>query len=423
MKKIAILIMLTISLYAHAQQYTVKELIDSTLKNNVDIQSASYKLQSAQMDLYTSRINFLPEVSADAGFSRNLLEGNVDETEPRIRHNPTYSMGFSITKDISLNNTDYYTNRFAKYDLSIEQIAFEETRQDILYKLISKYIDVLEQQKQYQLQQEYLKIQESILSERQTQFQLRRITQYDLQQSEIDLLNTQIRSLETRERISQFRRDLFNIVNIADDGRELQEIDLYSTDIDLNREIDYDTILSVRRQNEVVARARTSLNRRVFNFFPSLSLGYGYARDYSGGDLAMEDPVGTRHSIGLSLRYSLNDLWKNRYQYKQVKFLQEQQQLNTDQLYKNIAQQYDQLKTDLSLYQQMQTLLERRAEQTTINLDTAEQRHRLGYLNQNDLDTARYNNNVARIEMESNRYKIVLKKLEIDNLLSIRFYE
>jgi len=416
MKKIILLLLLAIPMVANTQKYTVTELIDSALKNNVDIQKASLNLQSSQMELYSSRVNYLPDVVASAGYRQDLQ--NIMPDTP----DTDYSMSFTISKNITLNNADYYDNRFAKHEVNSQQITYEKTKQDILYSLISRYVDVLEQQKQYELQLEYLKIQEGILIERQTQYQLRRITQYDLQQSEIDLLNTQIRSLETRERMSQYRRDLFDIVNVADDGRELQELDLYAEDTDFSHEIDYDSTLSVRLQNEVVARARTSLNRTRFDFFPSLVLSYNYGRYFSGEDISMKEPVRTDHTLGISLSYSLSTLWKNRYQYKQVKFLQEQNQLNTNQLYKNISQQYDQLRADLSLYQQMQNLLERRSEQTAVNLDTAEQRHRLGYLNQNDLDTARYNNNVARIEMESNRYKIILKRLEIDNLLSVRFY-
>jgi len=416
MKRLILLMILALPLLMHGQQYTVSELIESTLKNNVDIKKASFGLESTRMDLYSARINYLPDVKADAKYSQDLENVIEGETDSR------YSMSFTIAKDISLNNSDYYANRFAKHDLSSKEIAFEETKQKILYSLISKYIEVLEKQKQYQLQLEYIKIQEGILAERQTQFQLRRITQYDLQQSEIDLLNRQITNLETHKAINELRRDLFDIANITDDGRELQEIDLYTADIDLTREIDYDKILSVRLQDEVVSRARTSLNRTRLDFFPNIALTYNYGRFYSGEDLSMNNSR-TQHTIGLSLNYSLNTFFKNRYQYKQVKYLQEQNQLETDKLYKDISQQYDQLRTDLSLYQQRQTLLEKRNEQTTINLETAEQRYRLGHLNQSDLDTARYNNNEARIEMELNRYKIVLKKLEIDNLLSIKFYQ
>jgi len=169
----------------HAQNYTVTELIDCALKNNVDIQKASLNLQSSQMELYSSRVNFLPDVAASAGYRQDLQNDlpNVSDTD--------YSMSFTISKNFTLNNADYYDNRFAKHEVNSQQITYEKTKQDIFYSLICKYVDVPEQQKQYEFQQEYLKIQEGILVERQTQYQLRKITQYDLQQSEIDLLNTQ----------------------------------------------------------------------------------------------------------------------------------------------------------------------------------------------------------------------------------------
>jgi len=416
MRKVLLIIIVGLPLLLTAQDYTLSQLIDSAMQNNISIKRASLSLESSRARLGSARINYLPDISAGVSHTQSFDNIMFENPENTDRAN------FSISKTFALNNDDYYSNKIAKQDLTAEEISFEIEKQRTLYSLIQKYIEVLELQKQAVLQQEYIQIQLTTLAERNILFQQKKITQYELQQSEIEILNTRIDSLDTMNSINKSRRDLFDIVNITDDGHPLSELDLYTEDADqpFTREVDYNKILAVKQQNEVVNRARTSITRTRFDFFPNLTLRYNYGRNFTGENFTYSN-ASTDHTISLNINYSLNTLLKNRYQYKQVKYLQQQNMLNTDQLYKNIAQQYDQLITDLNLLQQMQTMLERRYSQTTVNLNTAQQRYRLGYLNQNDYDTARYDNNAARMRMESNVYRIALKKLEIDNLLSNNF--
>jgi outer membrane protein TolC len=70
----------------------------------------------------------------------------------------------------------------------------------------------------------------------------------------------------------------------------------------------------------------------------------------------------------------------------------------------------------------MQELLANRLVQANHNLDTAQQRYRLGLQTQLDLDRANSDNLEAKLSFEENNYQIMMKKLSIDNLLSNKLY-
>jgi outer membrane protein TolC len=276
---------------------------------------------------------------------------------------------------------------------------------------------VLENQKKLDLWEQNIAINQKIFDESVILERNGRITSVDLKQSEINLLNAFISRLNAQNSLSISRKRLFDLVNIADAGFELSEINLYEDTPDFSREINYDSILSVRQQNETVAKNRTNITTTRLDFLPQLNLRYDYGRTLSSPDFSF-DRGRTDHTISLNLSYSLNRLWKNNYSYRQTNYLNQHHLLNTSQLLRDINLRYTQYIEELAYLQQMQILLENKLEVTTFNQEMATERYRLGVLKQLDLDKAIYENLNTLISQQSNFYQIMLKKLNIDYLLS-----
>jgi outer membrane protein len=412
MKIRLLLLFLLLPVIMFAENYSLDQLIDYALENNTALKQSQLRLNRSRTALSSARVNYLPEVSAEIGRRENFA------TSPPETNQTTNFMGFSVQKSIALNNTEYFSNKNARHDFTIEQIRFEMDMQQTIFNLIENYIRVLENQMRLRLLDENIIIQESIVSESQLLLRQNRITPFDVQQSEINLLNARIENLNARNNLNISRKRLFDIINITDEGLELAEINLYGDEMDnFIREIDFDNILEIRQQNEAVNRHRTAICRTRLDFFPSINLRYNYGRTLSSSDFAYDNRR-TDHTLSLNLSYSLNNLLKNRFSWQQVQSLAEHNELDTAQLQRNISLRYGQFIEELNYLQQLQILNESKLSQTTINLETAQQRYRLGRLTQLDLDKAIYENHSARINMENSKYQIMLKKLQIDYLLS-----
>jgi outer membrane protein TolC len=321
-----------------------------------------------------------------------------------------------------LNDEAYFQNRNARHDLRTAQIQNEMRREDMIYEIIQNYITVLGNQKRLALQSENIRIQESIVTESNQLFRQQRITQFEVQQSEINLLNARISVINAQNRLNNSRNALFELVNIHDDGKPLAEIELYS-DFDIEtytREVNFEQILRLKAHNETVDKHRTNITRTRLNFFPQMSLDYLNRRTLSSEDMSFDNVnrQQTSHTIGLNVTYSLNGLFRNHFTHRQAMYLEEHNKLDTGRLQREITLNFNQYLEELKYLQQLNVLQQSRVVQTAQNLAMAQQRFRLGLVTQLDLDKASFENLNSQLDLEANRYDLILKKLQIDHLLS-----
>jgi len=408
MKYLFFLVLILSSLCIQAENYTLEQLLNYALENNTTLQQSGINLQIAHERRTSAKINYLPDLSAGAG-----------RTEDFVASDANNFMYFDISKSISLNNESYFLNRYAQHDLNLSNLSNQIQLQDIIYRIIQDYISVLENQKRLDLYEENIRIQESIVFESNQLFRQNRITPFEVQQSEINLLNAKINALNSRNNLTNSRNRLFDLINITDEGYELAEVRIYENEnvADFAREIDFNTILQVQQQNETAARQRTSINQTKLDFYPQLSLNYNLNRNLSSSDFDFDNGR-TNHTLGLRITYSLNRFMRNRYSYKVANLLDEHNDLSTSRLISDITLRYNQYREELNYLLQLHELQEIRVQQTTDNLEIAQQRYRLGLLTQLDLDRARYDYLNSRIDLEVNMYQLILKRLSIDHLLS-----
>jgi outer membrane protein len=342
---------------------------------------------------------------------------NIEENNEISR--TTFNSGLEVRKDISLNYGAFFINRNAQHDLNLAILRNEIQTQNIVYQIIRNYVSVLENQKRLSLLQENIVIQESIVAESNLLYRQARITQFEVQQSEINLLNAQISAMNARNNLNLSRTRLFDLINIEDSGRELAEVTLFVDEdaLTFTRELDINNVLSVMVQEETVARHRTSLTRTRLDFLPDITLSYRFSENNRHDTINFTD-YHRNHTIGLNLSFSTNRLFRTHFDMRERNLLDEHMSLNTSQLIRDINMEFYQHFEELNFLSQMNSLLNRQEQQTTENLEMAMARYRLGLLTQLDIDRARYESLNARINLEVNQYQLILRKLSIDHLLS-----
>ena len=420
MKQIFLILILISSISLIGENYTLEALLNYAFENNTTLQQSKINLNISQARRSSARVNYLPDLSAGLNRTEDFAARSDENNNSHQSYN---SMYFDISKSIALNNDSYFQNKNAQHDLNLAIISNEIQLQDIVYSIIQNYITVLENQKRLDLLDENISIQESIVFESHQLFMQHRITPFEVQQSEINLLNAKINSLNAKNNLTISRNRLFDLINITDEGFELAEIRLYANDEDeeFKRDIDLNQVLQVRQQNETAERYRTNINQTRLDFYPQVNLRYNFNRSLSSTDFEFDNGR-TNHTLSLGFTYSLNRLLRNRYSYQVANYLEEHNQLGTTRLLQDITLRYNQYLEELNYLQQLNILQHSRVRQTTDNLEIAQQRYRLGLLTQLDLDRARYDYLNSRIDLEVNQYQLLLKKLSIDHLLSNIFY-
>ena len=389
--------------------YNLQYLIEQAQENNIELRQSKLNVKISESEFISSKINYLPDISASVSrtesFDTFLFEGNETNN----------ALNFSISKSISLNDDTYFNTKLSKNSLKSSELNFKIQEQEILFEVINNYVSVLEAQKKLDLYDENIKIQENIVRESQQLFLQDKITSFEVQQSEINLLNARISALDAKNNLELSREKLFDLVNINDEGFPMEELktELFDSEFVLNK----DEILEIQLQNNEIDKHRINITRTKLDFFPQMSLQYNYRRNLSDSDYSYSNKS-TDHTIGLNISYSLNKIFKNVQSNKQVQYLEMHKQLSYNQIETSIETKYEQYLKELNYYEQLNTLLSNKLNQTNQNLEIANQKYSLGLISRLDLDNAVYENLDAKINYEVNTYQIMLKRLSLYNLLS-----
>ncbi len=118
------------------------QVVEHALLHNLEIASAQASMQASSFDKSISITEFLPEISASANTSWN--ESNTkNEPGPDIE-NQYNENGYRLTLTQTLIDLGrLFRFSQANKDYGIERLKYEQTRQDIISKTISSYIEVL----------------------------------------------------------------------------------------------------------------------------------------------------------------------------------------------------------------------------------------------------------------------------------------
>ena len=118
------------------------QVVGYALKNNLEIASAQAGLEASAFDKSASITEFFPDLTASANTSWNE-SSTVNDPGADI-DNQYNQNGYQLT----LTQTVFDIGRLfrfsqARQDYSIEQLKFEQTRQQIIAKTFSSYVEVL----------------------------------------------------------------------------------------------------------------------------------------------------------------------------------------------------------------------------------------------------------------------------------------
>ncbi|HOE90617.1 MAG TPA: TolC family protein [Candidatus Cloacimonadota bacterium] len=404
MKYLILLLILPTLIFAQA--YTAEQLIDIGLQNNYGIQQSEASYQVSKAKLNIARWDILPELSANLNYTHDFEAAQDPNSN---------ALSLRLAKKISLNDQSYYQNKYAKYDLETAEIKLDNDKKDFVFKVLKAYIDVLNKQKQLELQNKNLEIQQSILTQSRMLLVQKKNTEFDVKQSEINVLNVQIAIKSLENDIKNSRRNLFNMLNIPDEFFAFSEITV--PDFDNLPEFDVSQVPELVVLKRDIERDEIALTQSKVSFVPDLTMSYQYSKTKSGYDFEFDNNR-TGHTLALDASYSFWNLFKHGQEHSQTKLSQKIKKLNYENSKLTLESQYSQYQTQLDYLKEMDELYQLKKENTQDNLNIAEQKHELGMIQQIELDKAIYEFLDASINAETNKYKLIELYESINYLLS-----
>jgi len=407
MKGIIVFILL-LPVFLAAQQYQLDDLINQGMQKSFSLQKSELSNASASSTLNSAKWNLLPDASVNAGVSKDF--------DPPLGGDPlSSSAGFSLSKTISLNDASYFNYRYATLDKNSAELRLDQSRSSYAYQVFSAYVEVLNASRQRSSLMENLQIQTRVWEQSKVMLQLGKTTPFEVKQSEIAVLNSNIAILQLENSIANARSRLFALVQMNDEGFELADLEPI-----IDKQI---PVCNPERTSEVIIlnqelkHSELELKQDKLDNFPRVNLAYNFDRTVSGADFDF-DRYNTNHGVSLSLSYPLLNYFKNGESTYRTKISQKLSQLAIDEKSDQIVRDYNSAVQELQYLLRMNELYTEKLSQSSEQITQAEERYRLGLIELLELDKTRTDYIDANIAYSGNRYQIIAKQEAINHLLS-----
>jgi len=404
-----IIILLFIPMVLCARQYTLDELIQLGIEKSTSSQKSRLSTASAASNLATSKWNLLPEASVNLS-----AEQKIYNPLP-VGSDISSGVGVTLSKTISMNDPAWFQYKQARIDVQSTQYREEKTRSAYIYQIFNAYIEVLSAEKQQKSLRDNLTIQSRILEQSRALKAQGRITDFDVKQNEIAVLNSEISLLKIQNQIDKSRNNLFSLVLIEDEGYPISELEF--TAEYMVPELNYETNLDIRLLNSELRKNDLTLNKERLDLWPKISISYNFNRSVSGFDFDF-DNYNSSHGFSLNASYSLWNQFRQSESTKRAKISRQMNQLDLIDKKDEIRLEYENLKLELTYLLQLNELYNEKYNQATEQLRTAEERYRFGMIAQLDLDKTRSELLDADIARNTNRYQIMVSREALNLLLS-----
>ena len=404
MRRIIILFLLIIPILIFAEEYTLDDLINIGLENSYDIKLENTANLNAQSDLRSSWMGLLPSARISAGSSKNFDTGS----------DWSNNASFQLSKGISLNEPNYYNVRTSILNKRNADLSLENRKKLIAYTVFLKYLSVLESQKNLDIKEENLILQQKISGQAQIQFETGDKSAMELQQSKISLINYEIEVNEAMNSLVKLRKDLFSYLNINDEGFELADPNINIT----TEKAKFRTNIALQQKENTLKTSRIMLFQEKMNFLPSLTMTYSLTHNDPNDIYDFENYDRISNTLSLNASYNIFNLLQTREQYLQAKRNHELLRMDLEITKEKKKIELQILLSDFETIKKSQELYEDKLELAEKNLQMAQEHYKYGMISLLDFDRSKIEYQNSTVSSMSKEFELLKKQEEINLFLS-----
>lgn len=357
------LIFISIQPLSAQKKWTLKQCIDYAIENNIDLQRKQIEHEDSKIELNSSKLSRLPDLSASA--SQNLYFGRGPSRDGTYKDQSQTSTSFNAGANISVFNGFRITNEIKAnlINLKVKKEEINKSKEDISIQVVTYYLQVLFNkeilnisEKQFELSTQQLKKTEILVREG-------RGAESDLYESRSIVARDEVAIVDAKNNLTLSLLDLSQLLNL-ESNKEF-DIDIPTIDSLLLSSMMPESSISVYnyslKNRPAVKVAQYSLEGTIQRekiarsaYYPTLSMGINYGSSYFHAfnmennvkNIAFFDQLRNNgsESIGLSLSIPIFNRMATRNSVKRSQLNTSSQQLMVQnvkqQLYKEIQQAY-----------------------------------------------------------------------------------
>lgn len=275
-------------LFATAQQYSLKQCIDTALNRNIIVQQTGLQMQSAEIDKNQAKMNLLPNVNSRWNYGNNFGR-NVDPITNTYTNNQLSSSNAGLDAGVILFNGMRLQNLIqqANFSHKAAELDYKQAKDNLVLNVILAYMQVL--------------VGEDVLNVSRAQLL---VTKKQIERMEIMVKEGSAGNFQLTDMKGQMANEQINIVNLEN---SLQQAKLtlcqlmnipYAAGLQLERTVQLSETLYAQTSPEVIAAAMEYMSLVKANeyrvksaekniqvaksgYYPTISLGASAGSSYS----------------------------------------------------------------------------------------------------------------------------------------------
>ncbi len=418
MKKTRILIvcLLAGSLAASGQEaegtrWTLRDCLDYAMENNIQIQRSKVAYTSGLEDTEQARAALFPSLTA------SVTQGFVNYPSSRVLDNNSYSGNYSLTANWTLFNGGQRRQELKQQKLrnTIDELAVEESANDIRLSLIQAYMQVLYAMESVRINEHTVEVSKAQRDRAVELLAAGSISRVDLAQLESQLSSDEYQLVVSQTTLDNYRLQLKQLLElditqeIALELPELTEEDIlaplpektavYATSLAVMPEI-------AGGQLEVDV-AELEIKRAKGAYWPTLSLNAGIGTGHlSGTDYTFGTQMWDKfnESVGLTLSIPIFSNRQYKTAYNKAKLARITSELDLRDREKQLLSEVEGVYLDALSAQNQYTSATERLEYATESYRLTEEQFNLGMKNTVELLTEKNNYLTAQQEQLQAKY-------------------
>lgn len=403
------------------EKWSLKDCIEYAIENNIEVMQRKLAIQSAEIDLNSSKNERLPDfngsISQNFNFGRSQMSDGVYQS---VNSNST-SLGVNTSIPIFTGFRIKNNIEVQKYTLLSAIEEAEKTKDNIELNVTGLYLDVLfknEMLAVYELQVLNTELQLEKTIKLVESGKLARSQQYDMV---AQLAKDNVNLTMAKNDLSLSLLNLSQSLNLPSS----QEFDIVVPSFDsltnpeellLSPKSIFDIALQVRSYSKSaeynVEARKKSIKVAQSGYYPSLTLGGGYSTNYNsrGNDAFFRQlkNLGSEY-ISLSLNIPIFNKFQTRNQVRLARLNLTNSELNLQNikqsLYKEIQQSYQQAQNAQIKYKSTEKALIASQE----SYDYAKIRYDVGQMTAFELNDAQMKMTYSRAELVQAKYEYIFR--------------
>jgi len=408
MKKIlACCILLLIASIAAAETFTIHKVIEIGLDNSYDIINQTYSMKKTKQSLYSSILDVLPSVNY-----------SISQTE--TSNTTSKSGNISISETIYSDDYRYFNITNSLSSLRKSKIDLEITRRNLIYNIISSYLNVLKKEKLYDVSKMALKIAKMNFEETKTLRSYGKVAELDMRQAEIDLSRAEIDSLASYYNFENSKMDLCFLLNIEyDENYNFVDIDYKMKDDD-EMAFDESNNLTIKSYKESMNQSKNSYIQNWLNFLPTVSFSVSKNMDWEKGGIFDFNSKSSPMQYTLALSYPLLNPLTNLPSNKNSHYSLKQSKLLYEYKRREEQQNFEQALTTFTQLQQSYELSKKQEKLSEMHFNLVNEKYRLGQADLTELENARQERFKSMSDRISQYYNLILAQESLHLIMNTK---